>query len=257
VIGAFAVLCGWTNLMVMVGQLPVFGTYVEMFTRVQKEFGKLFLAYVFLLIGFSASFYILFPHSPHFDNPFTGFVKVLVLMTGELDFDLLVNESMNELPMKISAHIIFILFLIFVTIILMNLLVGIAVHDIQGLHKTAGLSKLVRQTELISFLELSLFQGYIPSKIVTLLRKSALITPAAYRVVLYVKPLNPREKRLPKEIMLEAYNIARSNRNCNTLYKKTCVENKEITMFKRIERIEKMLEQQQSILDQICNILKK
>ena len=178
-------------------------------------------------------------------------------MTGELDLDLLVNESMNVVPMKISAHIIFVLFLIFVTVILMNLLVGIAVHDIQGLHKTAGLSKLVRQTELICFLELSLFQGYIPSQIVTLLRKSALITPATYRVVLHVKPLNPREKRLPKEIMLEAYDIARRNRNCNTLYKKTCIENKEQSMCKRIERIEKLLEQQQTMLDQMSEMLKK
>ncbi|XP_022171071.1 transient receptor potential channel pyrexia-like [Myzus persicae] len=254
-IGAFAVLFGWSNLMVMIGQLPIFGTYIAMFTKVQKEFAKLLLAYSCLLIGFTISFCTLFPTSDDFNNPLIGIAKVLVMMTGELDIDLLLKSEESPIIFNVSAYITFILFIVFVTVVLMNLLVGIAVHDIQGLHKTADLSKLVRQTQLIHSQEQALFQGCLPRRVINFFNWSARVTPSAYRVVLYVKPLNPTEKRLPKYIMEDALNIARQQRLNTVDYKQAMLENKmeNKALVEEIKQLKEIVQNQQDLLLQLIN----
>ncbi|XP_014475045.1 PREDICTED: uncharacterized protein LOC106744639 [Dinoponera quadriceps] len=218
-VGAFAILCAWTNLMLMVGQLPAFGTYVAMFTHIQFEFAKLLLAYSGLLIGFTVSFCVIFSGEPAFGNPFTGLIKVLAMMAGELDFEGLINQSDDEPttgsfviyhPLSVCSQILFTLFIVFVTVILMNLLVGIAVHDIQGLRNHAGLTKLVRQTKLILFTEMILHNATIPYTFRKWMSDHKIDVENRKRV-LVVKPLNPLEKRLPKDILKAAYEIAQKN----------------------------------------------
>ncbi|XP_077279278.1 uncharacterized protein LOC143906850 [Temnothorax americanus] len=220
-LGAFAVLCGWSNLMLMIGQLPMFGAYVAMFTSVQAQVFKLLLAYACLLVGFTASFCVIFPHSKSFSSPHTGLIKVLAMMTGELGFEDLffssdkggLNESIGGtswILLQVSAQLSFVLFLLFVTIVLMNLLIGIAVHDIKGLQKTAGLAKLVRQTKLIHDVEVAIFLGFMPSKrFIRCMRWTTLFLPSPLRAVLTVRPHNLREKRLPRDVLLAAYKIAK------------------------------------------------
>lgn len=239
-IGAFAVLLGWTNLMLMIGQLPALGAYVAMYTKVQGEFAKLFAAYSCMLIGFTISFCVIFPSSSAFANPFMGFITVLVMMTGENDVSILVNDPDGKDPpflLEVSAQVTFILFLLFVTVVLMNLLVGIAVNDIQGLKKTADLSKLVRQTKLISYIESALFLGWLPNWLRSLLHYTALVSPQAYRVVLSVRPLNPGEKRLPRHILMSAYETASKARK-HHLGSPSMTKNSNISYFSYKSKLE-------------------
>ncbi|KPJ14946.1 Transient receptor potential channel pyrexia [Papilio machaon] len=214
-VGGYAVLGAWTNLMLLMGQLPMFGDYVAMYQKVLSEFLKLLLAYICLLLGFTICFCVVFPNEEMFSNPLMGFISTLSMMVGELNLNILINDPMQDDPpliFELSAQFIFILFLMFVTIILMNLLVGIAVHDIQGLRKTAGLSKLVRQTKLILFVEMGLFSALLPKCLHKYVYRTALVSPEAGKVILSVKPLNPREKRLPTDIMMAAYELAQINK---------------------------------------------
>ncbi|XP_033211580.1 transient receptor potential channel pyrexia-like [Belonocnema kinseyi] len=215
--GAFSVLFAWTNLMFMIGQLPGFGTYVAMFTHIQFEFAKLLFAYSGLLIGFALSFCVIFDGEPSFANLLTGLIKILTMMTGELDFEALTrhlewSESGYMLvnrQLSICSQILFILFVIFIVFILMNLLVGIAVHDIKGLRDQAGLTKLIRTTKLIVSTEMAERKIRLSSFLKRLMSNK---TDSQIRKhILLVKPLNPLEKRLPKEILKEAYEIAQKN----------------------------------------------
>lgn len=215
-VGGYAVLGAWTNLMLMMGQLPMFGDYVAMYQKVLSEFLKLLLAYICLLLGFTICFCVVFPNEEMFSNPLMGFISTLSMMVGELNLSILINDPVVQddppLIFELSAQFIFILFLMFVTIILMNLLVGIAVHDIQGLRKTAGLSKLVRQTKLILFVEMGMFSAWLPKCLHKFVYRTALVSPEAGKVILSVKPLNPRENRLPTDIMMAAYELAQINK---------------------------------------------
>jgi len=72
-----------------------------------------------------------------FTNVATAFMKVLLIMIGETDyettFERVAEEDRDILPLEytIPAHIMFAGFIFVITIVLMNLLLGLAVSDIQ------------------------------------------------------------------------------------------------------------------------------
>lgn len=62
--------------------------------------------------------------------------KVLVMMTGELNYDeVFFSEEGDQMPFKVTGHILFAIFTVIVTIILFNLLIGLTVSDIQVSNK--------------------------------------------------------------------------------------------------------------------------
>ena len=196
-IGVFLV---WGELMLMIGRLPLFGIYVQMFTTVAKNFFKFLAAYFCLLIAFALSFAVLFPNYQSFNG--NALVKVLVMMAGEIEYENFVYENGAAL-FPGTSHMMILFFVVLISIILMNLLVGLAVSDIQGLQKSAGLDRLVRQTELISHIESMLFTRlllFLPKKFLSMLHQNALVVPHAYNWTFRVRPNDLREERLSREI---------------------------------------------------------
>ena len=93
------------------------------------------------------------------------------MMLGEVDYEALyypeqailkmnnithkteiVSETVGQI-LPVTAQFLVFLFIFLVSIILMNLLVGLAVSDIQGLSKSAKLDQLLQQVELINIME--------------------------------------------------------------------------------------------------------
>ena len=73
----------------------------------------------------------------------------------------------------------------------------------QGLQKSAGLDRLVRQTQLISHIESMLFSRllhFLPLRFLAVLHQEALVVPHGYSWTFTIRPNDLREDRLPRDI---------------------------------------------------------
>lgn len=139
------------------------------------------------------------------------------MMAGELEFeDIFYGES--EILYPGTAHAMFVAFVLLVTVILTNLLVGLAVSDIQGLQASAGLDRLSRQTELVSRLESLFFSKLLrkaPRGFIVLCQRSALLRTSRYRLQFCIRPNDPRDTRLTRDIVVSIYKLVAERRDRN------------------------------------------
>ncbi|XP_053613892.1 transient receptor potential channel pyrexia isoform X2 [Plodia interpunctella] len=215
-VAAVTIFFCWLELMMIIGRFPTFGLYVQMFTTVTVNFATFLLAYSCLLIAFGLAFSVLFSNYPAFQLP-AGLVKTVMMMSGELEYeDIFYNNCTNsQIQYPLTAHGMFLIFVLLVTVILTNLLVGLAVSDIQALQESAGLDRLVRQTQLVAHLESMLFSSLLtcaPKQLVAVLRWGALLT-ASHTRTLNIRPNDPRENRIPKELVASVYKMVASRKN--------------------------------------------
>lgn len=106
-----------------------------------------------------------------FEGPWAAFVKTIVMMTSEFDYEALFDEeNTHDLSASIVIiRIIFVIFLILAAIVLMNLMVGVAVNDINDLEILGNIQRLAKQVQFLSTLDTlvynKLFTKILPKRI--------------------------------------------------------------------------------------------
>ncbi|GAB1869853.1 Transient receptor potential channel pyrexia [Camponotus japonicus] len=222
-IAALGILLAWIELMIVVGRFPMFGIYVQMFTQVSINFFKFLAAYICLIVGFSLGFNVLHDKYKSFTNPLISLLKTVIMMSGELEFEDVFFDDKTSLKYPGTAHLMLLSFVILVTVILMNLMVGLAVSDIQELRRCAGLDRLVRRAELVAHVESMLFSkllDYTPAcKIIQACRRGALLLHPPYHCALHIRPNDPREKRLPRELIRAVYRLVSERKTRRTTFR--------------------------------------
>lgn len=211
-VAAVAIFLSWVELMMIVSRFPIFGLYIQMFTTVSINFSKFMLAYFFLFIAFALSFGVIFANYPSFWDLKWVLIKVIIMMSGELEYEDVFFPENNDYSIRYpyTAHLMYLCFVVLVTVILNNLMVGLAVSDIQGLQQSAGLDRLVRQAELMAHLESMLFSKllqFIPYKLIKILHNQALLIKSQYNWALSIRPNDPREGRIPKDLVQSIYQL--------------------------------------------------
>ncbi|KPJ04231.1 Transient receptor potential channel pyrexia [Papilio xuthus] len=154
-VATLALLLSWLELMFLLSRFPNGGYYVLMFGKVASNVIRIILTFAFLIIGFALSFMIQFHAQIPFEGPWAAFVKTMVMMTSEFDYVALFDEehSKDLATSLIIVRVVFLIFLILAAIVLMNLLVGVAVNDINDLEVLGNIRRLAKQVEFLSTLD--------------------------------------------------------------------------------------------------------
>lgn len=152
-LAAVAILASWMELILLIGRHPLLSTNIEMFKTVSLNFLKFLAWYSILILAFAFSFYILFNGRPgedgtFFRDPAMSVFKSVIMLTGEFD-----AGSIPFGDQLSTSHLLFILFVFLVSIVLFNLLNGLAVSDTQAIRTDAELVGIVSRIKLITYVE--------------------------------------------------------------------------------------------------------
>lgn len=125
---------------------PSHGLYVAMFIRVAEDFLRIFFVYCTLLLCFTVTLYLVFNTGNQEDPVYSRwpllFLKSVTMMLGSVDINKNMTSQLDRLPF--TSYLTIFLFILLISIVLSNLLVALAVSDINDLRSSAHLTRLAR-----------------------------------------------------------------------------------------------------------------
>lgn len=161
-IGAFAVFLSWMVFLLFIQKVPMIGIYVAMFVDVVSTFAGFIPILAIFVVGYSFAFHILLGNQAVFSSIPESFATITVMMIGELDYsDKFFGDGLYT---KQISFVLFYIFLVIMTIIIMNLLVGLAVGDIIKVQEHATLQRLRLQVENALEVEFGMLPSFLRKK---------------------------------------------------------------------------------------------
>ena len=142
---ALAIVLSTFMLVLSLGHLPRFATNVKMLKKVTQNF--IILCYLVLPLGFACSFFVLFGPEIQtidgnpFDNIWSSILKTVFMLNGEFNAD---SDLLSQHPI-IGALILF-TFTFMMSMVLFNLLNGLAISDISVMMKE---SQIIANSALV------------------------------------------------------------------------------------------------------------
>ena len=143
-LAAVLLVASWLNSLRYLRFFSFFGIFLHMFVNIFMTVFKLCLMMALFVLAFTFGFHLSLINKKEFSNFGWAYLKTLVMSSGEYEYDsVLREEEIFNAPIVI---IIFIAMLVVMSIVLMNMLIGIAVDDISKVQQDAELQKIISQT---------------------------------------------------------------------------------------------------------------
>ncbi|XP_071138004.1 transient receptor potential cation channel subfamily A member 1 homolog isoform X4 [Mytilus edulis] len=158
-LGATSIFLAWIELVLFLQKFPALGIYVVMFKDILNTFIQFFVVFVLFIVAFALGFYTLLQNQEPFASVWQSLMKTTVMMIGEFEYDSIFNDQFRD-PSSASydyrsivfqepiTYVLFVVFMVIMSIIIMNLLVGLAVDDIKAVQEQAALKRMAMQVEL-------------------------------------------------------------------------------------------------------------
>ena len=151
---AISLLLAWTQFISFLRGFPVLSIQLEMLNTVAWTSLTFIICYCPLFFAFGISFYMMFRNSGSTEDDFfssnlgMSMLKVFIMFAGEFEA--------SDIPFEAApytSHLVFTIFVFLISIILLNLLNGLAVNDTQTIKKNAEILSLSARVKLISYIE--------------------------------------------------------------------------------------------------------
>ena len=131
--GIIGLYLGWINILLFLKRVPICKLYVLMFFDVCLTLSKVILVFGVVFLAFIFTFYQLFPKQDTFKSVSRAMAKVIVMVSGELDYESFITGSIGKtdsettyplVPFQDTSYVMVVFFVFFMVIALMNLLVS-------------------------------------------------------------------------------------------------------------------------------------
>lgn len=154
---AFSLFFAWLNLVLYLRRLSYYGKYVIMLLTMFQTLFQVLLLFFLFVVAFGTTFYLLMYNKTNFDTLEYAMMKTFTMTLGELNYE---SDFIPDIKLHypLASNVLFVFFSLAMPIILMNMLVGLAVGDIDKIQQKSVMARYVMQVELLLELEESLPQ---------------------------------------------------------------------------------------------------
>ena len=148
-VSAILLLCAWLNFLRYLKFFSFFGIFLLMFVRTLKTVVKLGLMLGIFILAFSFSLHITLMDQRPFKGFGWGYLKTVSMSLGEFTYDEIFRNEEAKVKFHTTTIVTFLALIGIMTIVLMNMLIGIAVNNISKVQADAEVERVVSQIKVV------------------------------------------------------------------------------------------------------------
>ena len=160
-VGAFGLCFSWLSLIFRLQFYHVFGIYVFMIIEIFNTLLRVMLVALLFIIAYGMVMYVIAGNIPEYSSPFRAMFLCFAAALGEFEYSTFpMRDADGLLVYSVVTYVFVILLALMLTISVSNLLIGLAVGDIENCRKNAVFKRRHQEVQYYSGLDplLSVFK---------------------------------------------------------------------------------------------------